>query len=77
MIGRAALSGEVGRAPPGRGRCHASAGKEGETAANKSGVSMRILVLILLAASLAGCGGPAARYAAHEVPVDALSLIHI
>ena len=32
---------------------------------------MRILVLILVAASLAGCGGPAARYAAHEVPVDA------
>ena len=35
------------------------------------GVSMRILVLILVAASLAGCGGPTARYAAHEVPVDA------
>src|SRR4051812_46317316 len=32
---------------------------------------MRILVLILVAAILAGCGGPAARYAAHEVPVDA------
>ena len=32
---------------------------------------MRILVLILVAASLAGCGGPTARYAAHEVPVDA------
>src|SRR4051812_50198357 len=32
---------------------------------------MRLLVLILVAASLAGCGGPTARYAAHEVPVDA------
>ena len=32
---------------------------------------MRSLVLILIAAALAGCGGPAARYAVHEVPVDA------
>lgn len=32
---------------------------------------MRFLLVLAFAAGLAGCGGPAARYAAHDVPVDA------
>lgn len=32
---------------------------------------MRFLLLLALAAGLAACGGPSARYAAHDVPVDA------